>query len=104
MKKLAECYKKKIPITLIDDANFGIDPNDDTILAMGLKAKLTIADWVAVGVALGLSAAGMTVIVLACIDPEPTTKLGLLIGSGAICLIGGGFSAISILTKRNLQK
>ncbi len=38
-------------------------------------------------------------IVVGVADSEPTSKLGLLIGGGVICVAGGGFSAIRILTK-----
>jgi hypothetical protein len=31
-------------------------------------------------------------------DPEPTSKLGLLIGGGVTCVLCGGFGAIRILT------
>ena len=34
----------------------------------------------------------------AIMDPEPTSKLSLLITGGVVCLAGGGFSAIKILT------
>ena len=97
--KLVVAYKSRSNITLIDDAKTGIDPSKDSLVAMGLKAKLSPAEWTAVGIAVGIGAAGMTMIILAILDPEPTTKLGLLIGSGAVCLFGGGFTAIWILTK-----
>ena len=32
-------------------------------------------------------------------DPEPTSKLALLVAAGAISVIGGGFSAIRVLTR-----
>ena len=66
---------------------------------MGLKAGLALEEWIAVGVSIGVSAAGITMVVLAFLDPEPTSKLGLLVGGGAVCVFSGGFSAIRILTK-----
>lgn len=38
-------------------------------------------------------------VLLAFVDPEPTSKLGLLIGGGLACVLGGGFSAIRVLTR-----
>ena len=104
LKELAVAYKKKEPVTIIDDAKVGIDPNTDTIFEMGRKAKLSAAEITAVCVAIGMSAAGIGMILLAFFDPEPTTKLGLLIGGGAVLLLTGGFSAIYVLTKQKPPK
>lgn len=98
-KELAKAYKKKQDVQLIDDANTGIDPSTQKLLEMGKEMGLTQREWVAVLSALGVSAAGIAMIILAIIDPEPTSKLGLLIAGGAVALLGGGFSAIKILTK-----
>jgi len=53
----------------------------------------------AVLVSLGLSAVGVWMIAAALADPEPTSKLALLVAAGAISVIGGGFSAIRVLTR-----
>ena len=42
----------------------------------------------------------MMMVVLAFLDPEPTSKLGLLVGGGAVCLLTGGLTAVAILTRR----
>jgi hypothetical protein len=97
--KLAEAYKNRIDVTLVDNARVGIDPKNESLVQMGLKAKLTPTEWTAVGVAIGMSAAGIAMVVLAFLDPEPTSKLGLLVGGGIVCVASGGFSAIHILTK-----
>jgi hypothetical protein len=92
-------YKDRNRILLIDDANVGIDPARDSLLGMGIKARLSLQEWVAVGVSIGMSAAGALMVVLAFVDPEPTSKLGLLIGGGAVCVLAGGLTAIRILTR-----
>jgi len=69
-------------------------------VAMGIRAGLSPADWTAVGVSVGVSAAGMVMIVLAFLDPEPTSQLGLLVGGGAVCVLSGGLTAVAILTRR----
>ena len=53
---------------------------------------------------MGVSAAGMVMIVLAFLDPEPTSKLGLLIAGGTVALTSGGFMAVRILTKHKPPK
>jgi hypothetical protein len=98
-QQLVDAYKQRMPILLIDDAKVGIDPANQSLVAMGLKAKLSTSDWTAVGVAVGMSAAGVMMVVLAFVDPEPTSKLGLLVGGGAVCVLTGGLTAIHILTK-----
>jgi len=99
-KILADAYDKRIPLTLVDDAGVGIDPTLQSLLVMGIHAKLTIQEWVAVGVGLGMSAAGVMMLVLSFLDPEPTSKLGLMVGGGTVCILGGGFGAIRVLTKQ----
>jgi len=87
-------------VLLVDDARVGIDPKNESLVAMGIKAGLSVADWSAVGVAVGVSAAGMMMVVLAFLDPEPTSKLGLLVGGGAVCVLTGGLTAVAVLTRR----
>jgi hypothetical protein len=96
---LAKAYRKRGSILLVDDANVGIDPAQQSLVVMGIKARLSIEEWIAVGVSIGMSAAGSVMVFLAFIDPEPTSKLGLLIGGGAACVLAGGLTAIRILTK-----
>ena len=98
--RLARAYRDRKPLFLVDDANVGIDPQSQSLVAMGITAGLSPADWVAVGVAVGVSAAGVMMVVLAVLDPEPTSKLGLLVGGGAVCVLTGGLTAVGILTRR----
>jgi len=104
LEKLARSYKKRQTVTLIDDANVGINPESQTILQMGKEAELSKGDWIGVGISIGMSATGIWMIVVGVADPEPTSKLGLLIGGGIVCVAGGGFSAIRILTKHTPPK
>ncbi len=99
LSRLARAYRERTPILLIDDAQVGIDPKSDSLISMGIKSGLSTADWIAVGVSLGISAAGVLMVVLAFLDPEPTSKLGLLVGGGAVCVLTGGLTAVRILTK-----
>lgn len=98
--RLAGAYKTRTPVLLIDDAKVGIDPQSQSLVAMGVRAGLSPADWAAVAVSVGISAAGITMVVLAFLDPEPTSKLGLLVGGGAVCVLTGGLTAVGILTRR----
>jgi hypothetical protein len=98
--RLAQAYRDRKPVLLVDDANVGIDPHRQSLVSIGIKAGLSPSDWAAVGVAVGVSAAGVMMVVLAILDPEPTSKLGLLVGGGAVCVLTGGLTAVGILTRR----
>jgi hypothetical protein len=97
---LAKAYKDQTPTLIIDDANVGIDPASHSLFDMGRKADLSTAEIAAACIAVGMAAAGVVMVVLAFVDPEPTTKLGLLIASGTVLALTGGLSAIHILTKK----
>jgi hypothetical protein len=99
VKDLSKAYKTKTPIQLVDDAKIGIDPTKDTLLQMGRKAELGTREWVAVVIALGVAASGAYLLVMAIIDPEPFSKLTFAIGAGAVLTLGGGYGAVSVLTK-----
>ena len=98
LRSLALLYRARIACLLIDDAGLGIDPANQSLLQMASHIGLSGREIAGVCVALGMSGAGIAMIVLAILDPEPTSKLGLLVGGGFACVLGGGFSAIRILT------
>ena len=100
LRLLATAYTSQTPITLVDDAGLGVDPVHHTILEMGKKAHLTISDWMAVVVALGVSSVGAFLVVMAVLDPEPYSKIGFALGAGATMTMGGGFAAIRVLTRQ----
>jgi hypothetical protein len=99
LAQLVKTYRHRDQVVIIDDANVGIDPSTQTLLDMGLKSGLSRKEWIAVLIAGGMTIFGAVVIVLAIVDPDPTSKLGLLIASGAVLTLGGGFTAIGILIK-----
>jgi hypothetical protein len=98
LEKLAVAYREERDLLVIDDAEIGLDPANQSILGMGKAAGLARREWAGVGVSLGLSGVGLWMVVAAVVAPEPTSKLGLLIGGGSILMLSGGFSAIRLLT------
>ncbi|HET6440252.1 MAG TPA: hypothetical protein VFG59_19465 [Anaeromyxobacter sp.] len=97
MERLALAYRERAPVVVIDDAGAGIDPARQTVFEMARMVSLSPREMAAVAVALGMGGAGVLMIVLAFLDPEPTSKLGLLVGGGAVCVFTGGLTAIRIL-------
>jgi hypothetical protein len=98
LRTLALLYRARLSGVIIDDAHLGINPEDQTLLQMARISGLSRREIAGVSVALGMSGVGLTMVILAFLDPEPTSKLGLLVGGGAVCVLSGGFSAIRILT------
>ena len=99
LRSLALLYKARQAGVIVDDAHLGINPEDQTLLQMARISGLSKREIAGVSVALGMSGVGVTMVILAFLDPEPTSKLGLMVGGGAVCVLGGGFSAIRILTQ-----
>jgi hypothetical protein len=99
LTELSKAYRQRQPVRLVDDAQIGIDPQSDTLLTMGRKANLTARDWTAVLICLGVSAAGAYLLVMAILDPEPFSKIGLALVTGAVLIGSGGFLAVRVLTK-----
>ena len=98
LARLTAAYRVHAAVDLIDDAQVGIDPAHQSLLQMGLAGRLTRREWTAVSIAGGMTLFGATMIVLAVLDPDPTSKLGLMVGSGALLAITGGFQTIRLLT------
>jgi len=94
---LAKAYQSQTSVQLWDDAGIGINPIHDTLLDMGRKAKLSQREWIAVFVALGVSALGAFLLVMAILDPEPYSKIAFALGTGAVLIASGGFAAIRVL-------
>ncbi len=100
LKELAKAYKSRKRVKLIDDAGLGIDPSSQSLFDMGQRTDMSMRDWVGVLVSLGLGGAGIWMVRLAFLDPEPTSKLWLLVSGGCLALVTGGGMAIWILTER----
>jgi hypothetical protein len=95
---LASAYKANMSVTLVDDANIGVDPVTHTLLEMGKRANLSQREWMAVLIGLGVSAMGAFMMVMAILDPEPYSKIAFAVGAGAVMTMGGGFAAMRVLT------
>lgn len=97
--ELASAYRERQPIIIVDDANTGINPTRESLYQMGVKAGLSRQEWIGVVIGLGVAGTGALLVIMAIFDPEPFSKLGFVIGAGAVMTMGGGFAAMQILTK-----
>lgn len=100
LARLTEAYRSHSEVDLIDDAGAGIDPARQSLLQMGLTGKLTRREWTAVSISAGMTVFGAGLVIAAILDPDPTSKLGLLVGSGALLALTGGFQTIRLLTRQ----
>jgi hypothetical protein len=100
LPRLARAWRDRAQVDLVDDAQLGIDPSTQSLLQMGLSARLSRREWTAVAIAAGMTVFGATMVILAVIDLDPTSKLGLMVGSGALLALTGGFQAIHLLTRQ----
>ena len=99
LPRLTKAYRERAEVELVDDAGIGVDPATQTLLQMGLAGRLSRREWSAVVVSGGMTVLGAAMVVLAILDPEPTSKLGLVVGSGALLALTGGFQTIRLLTR-----
>ena len=98
LPQLAQSYKKKEDVQLVNDAGIKIDPRTMTLLMMGKEAKITKREWISVLISVGVGVAGAYLLVMAILDPEPYSKITAALITGAVLLGSGGFMGVRILT------
>jgi hypothetical protein len=102
LEKALTCYRDKHPFILTDDSQIGITEKD-LISAVKLiqKAKksgsMTVKQLATVLTSIGLSSVGIWLILIAVADPEPTSKLGILLAGGVALIALGGLSILRSL-------
>lgn len=103
--KILKAFGEKKRFRFVDDGEIGINPDD---LQTGLKLLAAAAQkgecsWqtiLAALVGLGLSAVGIWLVRAAILDPEPTSRLTLLVAGGLILATTGGAAALHALGAR----
>lgn len=97
-KKMARAYRFREPVILVDNAKLGVDPANQSWISMAKQSGLSKAEWIAFFVSLGFGVTGIRLMIAAILDPEPTSKLGLLVSAGFTLAITGGMTAVRVLT------
>lgn len=94
-EKSMKCYKEKISFIFIDDANLGITETDlESGFNLIRSGKIPWKSIVGVLAGIGITRVGIYIIGLAIADPEPTTKLGLLITGGLLLTLTGSMGIL----------
>ena len=96
--QVVSAYNSRLPIDVIDDAAVGFDPQRLTLFEIGIRARLSRNEWLAALSLVGVTALGGYMVVAAILDPEPTSKLGLLVLAGTTLALSGSFGAVRVLT------
>jgi len=109
IKKGLMCYANKTHFVLIDDARVGISQDDLTSAISLIKASprfgIARRRMLVILTAIGFSAVGIALIIAAIIDPEPTSKLGILLGGGVVLIVLGEMSILwSLGLKWNVKR
>jgi hypothetical protein len=99
LEKALDCYKTKVAFEFIDDASIGIG-HEALVSAVALIAaakKSGTISWQQIAViltGLGISGLGIWLITVAVADPEPTSKLSILLVGGVLLMTTGGLSIL----------
>jgi hypothetical protein len=102
LERAIKFYSEKQSFTFEDNAGLRLTESDlksAVALIRAAKAKGGVAWQQIVGVlaGLGITGAGVWIIAAAIADPEPTTKLGLLIVGGILLSLTGSLGTLSAL-------
>ncbi len=102
VEKALKAYSKKLEFNLVDDAEMGLNEKD-VKSAMHLLAfikrekRLNLKEITAILVSLGITASGVWIVLAAIADPEPTSKLSLLIAGGLVLALTGSLGTLRAL-------
>lgn len=99
IKKILQLFKKRKSFEVYDDKGYGFKKEDfENALNFINKIKETTGlSWNEIGqilTGLGFSTAGIWLVRLAIINPEPISKINLLVTSGVFLILSGGFAIL----------
>lgn len=102
LQKALECYRDKLKFDLVDDAGVGLSSADlKSAVKLIQKAKnqgqVGMKGIATILTSFGLSSAGIWLVMAAIIDPEPTSKLSILLAGGIALIALGGLSILRAL-------
>lgn len=97
-----KAYTKKIEFNLVDDGELGLSEKDvksamNLLAFMKREKKLSIKEITTVLISLGITASGVWIVLAAIADPEPTSKLTLLIAGGLVLALTGSLGTLRAL-------
>lgn len=102
VKRAMTAYTKKQAFDLVDDKELGLNEKDvrsavNLMRFLKKEKHLNIKEISQVLVGLGITASGVWMVLAAIADPEPTSKLGLLVGGGLVLALTGSLGTLRAL-------
>ena len=102
LQKALGAYRRGARFRLHDDAGLGLNAEalGSGVALLRYLVLFAAVPWREVGIALtgiGLCSFGIWIIRLAIADPEPTSRLGILLAGGVILIVLGGASILRAL-------
>jgi hypothetical protein len=99
LKTALEHYTRGQAFTFLDDAALGLEPSDlksavTLIRAARQKGAVSWQQVATILTGLGMSGLGIWMILAAIADPEPTSKLGILLAGGVVLALTGSLSIL----------
>jgi len=103
-----ECFIYNEEFTVIDDKGVGLNVGyfQSAITFLKFlhdKGELTTKEIISILSGIGISGVVLTLVMLAISDPEPTSKLGLLVGVGITLLLTGSFTIVYSLFNTSFE-
>lgn len=94
-------YTERTPFKLVDDAGLGLSQKDlrtavDLLHSLREK-KFSTRKLLQALAGLGLGGVGIGLVLLAIVDPEPTSKLSILLAGGVVLILAGGLAVLKAL-------
>jgi hypothetical protein len=105
LDKALKAYRDRTPFHFTDDAGLGITEND-LVSAVSLirrakqAGKMSWKEISQILTGLGLSGVGIWLIAASIADPEPTSKLWILLAGGVVLIMTGGLSVLKALGQK----
>lgn len=105
LDKALKAYRDRMPFHFTDDAGLGITESDlvsamALIRRAGQTGKMSWKDISQVLTGMGLSGVGIWLIAASIADPEPTSKLWILLAGGVVLILTGGLSILKALGQK----
>ena len=105
LDKALKAYRDRMPFHFTDDAGLGV-AEGDLVSAVALirrakqSGKMSWKDISQILTGMGLSGAGLWLIAASIADPEPTSKLWILLAGGVVLILTGGLSILKALGQK----
>ncbi|MBN2380731.1 hypothetical protein JXM67_13110 [candidate division WOR-3 bacterium] len=102
LTKAIRYYKEKLPVKITDDAGWGLNKEDvrtaiALLSASHKKGGATLKKIAIIAGSLRVAGLGLALILIAVVDPEPTSKLAILFVGGTILVVSGGLTVLIAL-------